>query len=175
MIASLTNPLKMFSYECFVIFNEKESLITLILPQYICLEILHRESALNILQWNISVSNWIIPMCKKVTLWKYCSRKVFWIFFPIKYPLKRAVGQHCYGKTFSGPTSISQESRLSLGPLTGFGNGLAPAGLQKRLSPQTVRNTCYRNREIHMTKSKKYILQNCLSPQTVATLPHLAP
>ena len=148
MIASLTNPLKMFSYELFVIFNEKESWFTLILPQYICLEILHRESALNILQWNISVSNWIIPMCKKVTLWKYCSRKVFWIFFPIKYPLKRAVGQHCYGKTFSGPTSISQESRLSLGPLAGlaelrasrFTKALVPTNCQKYML-QKQRNT----------------------------------
>ena len=119
----------------------------MILPQYICLEILQHESALNILQWNISVSNWIILMCKKVTPSKYCSGKVFWIFSPIKYPLKRAVGQHCYGKTFSGRASISQESRLSLGP-----TGLAVAGANlftKCLSPKTVGNTSHRIREIH--------------------------
>ena len=126
-------------------------------------------------------------MCKKVTILKYCSGKVFRIFSPIKYPLKRAVGQHCYGKTFSGPTSISQESRLSLGLAELCASSFTKALLSPKLS------------EIHVTETEKYVRKNlrytvctvwvwvswvwvlvgpdfekCLSPQTVTTLSHLA-
>ena len=46
-----------------------------------------------------------------------------------------AVSEHCYGKTFSGPTSISQESRLSLGP-TGLARGVGARRFTKVLVPK---------------------------------------
>ena len=83
---------------------------------------------------------------KNVTLLKYCTGKVFWIFSPLKYPLKRAVGQHCHGKTFSGPTSISQG--------VGFGRA-SRQQVYKSACPQKLS-------EIHDTETEKYILL-CLS------------
>ena len=72
---------------------------------------------------------------------------------PIKYPLKRAVGQHCYGKTFSGPTSISQESRLSLGlaelRASSFTKALVLTNCQKYML-QKQRNTYNKIKEIRL-------------------------
>ena len=61
------------------------------------------------------------------------------------------VSEHCYGKTFSGPTSISQESRLSLGP-TGLARGWRHK-VYKSACPQKLR-------EIHFMDSEKYMRQN---------------
>ena len=62
-----------------------------------------------------------------------------------------AVFQHCYGKTFSGPTSISQESRLSLGP----------TGLARGWHQQVYKSACPQKlREIHDIESEKYMRQN---------------
>ena len=46
-----------------------------------------------------------------------------------------AVSEHCYGKTFSGPTSISQESRLSLVGPTGLA-GVGTSWFTKVLVPK---------------------------------------
>ena len=88
----------------------------------ISVEMLQRESVLNIFPNRISVE-----ARGRATLLR---KNLFWPNVNISRELSESGCRHRFWQSF------------------------APAGLQKRLSPQTVRNTCYKTREIHMKKSK---------------------